>query len=204
VFITSLHIKGGVQGSPAPGWQSATGSQVSEPLQYAPSSHSALFGMLSQRSPASLQLSTVHETPSLQLIGVPAWQPATGSQVSDPLHHWPSLHEALFGAWSQLSVDSLQLSTVQDTLSAQLGAVPAWQPVVALHVSAPLHQAPSLQAPSFGAWSQLSVASLQLSTVQDTLSAQLGAVPAWQPVVTLHVSEPLHHAPSLQAPSFGA
>jgi hypothetical protein len=41
-----------------------------------------------------------------------------------------------------------------------------------------LQKAPSLHAPLFGAWSQLSVVSLQLSTVHVTLSSQFGAAPA--------------------------
>jgi len=97
----------------------------------------------------------------------------------------------------------LQESTVQATASAQLGAVPAWQPSVTWHVSLPLQNNPSLHAPLLGAWSQESVPSLQESVVQATASAQFGAVPAWQPRVTWHVSLPLQNAPSLQAPLLG-
>ncbi len=39
--------------------------------------------------------------------------------------------------------------------------------------------------------------------MQATPSSQFGAVPAWQPVETLHTSGPLHHAPSSQAALFG-
>jgi len=60
------------------------------------------------------------------------------------VHGLGSSHAALSGAWSQLSVVSLQESMVQATASAQLGGVPASQvEVPRLQVSAPLHHRPS-------------------------------------------------------------
>jgi hypothetical protein len=47
-------------------------SQVSTPLQYWPSLHAPLFGLWSQLSLTSLQLSVVHVNESLQLGAGPA------------------------------------------------------------------------------------------------------------------------------------
>ena len=173
-----------------PATQSLTALQTSSPLQYAPSSHSALFGALTQLSVASLQLSTVHPTPSLQSTGVPAWQSLTASQVSAPLQNAPSSQFALFGVLTQLSVASLQVSSVQPTPSLQSTGVPATQSLTALQTSTPLQYAPSSHSALFGALSQLSVPSLQLSTVQSTPSAQLTGDAATHCPAT-HCSAPL-------------
>jgi len=78
-------------------------------------------------------------------------------------------------------------------LSLQFGAVPAWHPLVTLQISDPLHHRPSLQAASFCVCTHWLVVSLQVSAVQEIPSLQFGAVPAWQPLDTLQVSDPLHH-----------
>jgi hypothetical protein len=55
-----------------PAWQSLTASQVSIPLQKAPSLQTELSGVLTQVSLASSQVSVVQITPSLQFGAVPA------------------------------------------------------------------------------------------------------------------------------------
>ncbi len=86
-------------------------------------------------------------TPSSQLGAVPAWQPSTALQVSEPSQNRPLSHRLLSGPLSQESVPSLQESTVQLTPSSQLGAVPAWQDP-ALQVSVPSQNRPLLQSAS--------------------------------------------------------
>jgi hypothetical protein len=76
-----------------------------------------------------------------------------------------------------------------------LGAVPAWHPKVALHVSAPLHQAPSLHTASLGVFTHESVDSLQESAVQETPSEQLLAAPPHTPA--LHTSLSVQYWPSV-------
>ena len=193
-----------LQSTGVPATQSLTALQTSTPLQYVPSSQLALFGVLSQLSVASLQLSTVQLTPSLQSTGVPAWQSLTASQVSAPLQYAPSSQFALFGVLSQLSVPSLQLSTVQPTPSSQTTGVPAWQSSVASQVSAPLQNAPSSHSVLFGVLTQLSVDSLQVSSVQLTPSLQSTGVPATQSLTALQTSSPLQYAPSSHSALFGA
>jgi hypothetical protein len=84
----------------------------------------------------------------------------------------------------------------------QLGGVPAWQPLKALHVSAPSQNSPLSHKLLVGVYLQLSLVSSHESTVQETLSPHTLAlpplqVPAWQ------VSPSLQNNPSLQAlPSF--
>src|SRR6266403_2191150 len=98
-------------------WQPATGSQVS-----------VVHGF------ASVQLSAV------PAVHTPAWQ------VSTPLQTFPSLHRVPFGTaacWPPAT--GSHVSVVQTFLSSQLSAVPAVH-TPALHVSAPLHAFPSLQA----------------------------------------------------------
>jgi hypothetical protein len=132
----------------------------------------------------------------VQLTAVPDWHPAATLHVSTPLHQAPSLQKASFAACPHESVASLQASVVQETASAQLGAVPAWHPAAGLHVSAPLHQAPSLQTESCGALTHESVASLQESAVQETPSEQLFAEPPQTPAV--QTSPTVQYCPSLQ------
>jgi hypothetical protein len=65
--------------------------------------------------------------PSLQLSGVPGWQPLSALQVSAPLQALPSLQSALFGWLEHESVASLQVSVVQDTPSLQTTPAPPTQ-----------------------------------------------------------------------------
>jgi len=162
-----------------------------------------LFGTLSHVSATSSQESVVHATPSLQFGAVPAWQPVRALHVSTPLQNCESSQTALLGVCVQLSVPSLQASTVQTTASLQLGGVPAWQSLIKSQISVPLQYAPSLQAALLGVCVQVSVASLQASVVHPTPSPQFGAIPAWQPFTASHVSTPLQYCPSLHAPSLG-
>ena len=74
------------------------GLQTSAPLQNRLSEHKESFGRLSHESVSSLQESTVQVTPSLQLIGVPTWQPRVGEQVSAPSHHIPLSHRLSLGS----------------------------------------------------------------------------------------------------------
>src|SRR5262245_16310885 len=81
-------------------------------------------------------------------MGVAAWQPALGSQVSAPLQNRPSSHSPLLAMLSHRSADSLHESSVQLTPSLQLGAVLAVQtatPVLESQVSTPLQNRPSSQ-----------------------------------------------------------
>jgi hypothetical protein len=95
---------------------------------------------------ASSQESTVQETPSLQLTGVPGWQPNVGWHVSTPSQYSPLLHKALFTVCLQDCVASSQESVVQATPSSQLGGVPGLQPVAGSQVSVPLQNNPSPQS----------------------------------------------------------
>ena len=92
----------------------------------------------SQVSVDSLQTSAVQVMLSLQLGAMPGLQPRLMSQVSAPLHHWPSSQAVFCGAKTQESVVSLQESAVQGMASSQVGAVPGWQPRTESQVSRPL------------------------------------------------------------------
>ena len=73
--------------------------------------------------------------PSSQLTAV--WtHPVDGLQLS-VVQASESLHAPLLGAWSQLSVASLQESVVQAIPSLQSTGVPATHPLVGLQVSVP-------------------------------------------------------------------
>src|SRR2546426_749172 len=71
-------------------------TQVSSPLQTLLSWQSALLvqqpGMnVCVHCPETLsQASAVQRAPSSQVLGGPGWQPSSGSQVSVPLHGFPS------------------------------------------------------------------------------------------------------------------
>jgi len=142
----------------------------------------------SQAAPSSPPASHVfvlslHVSSSAQ-GSVPDWQPSVAWHVSVPSQNWLLLHAALFGSCVHESVASLQESVVQATVSAQFTAVPATHPAVALHVSTPLQYWPSLHDALFGVCVQVSLDSLQASTVQGKLSAQFTAVPGLQPKPT--------------------
>jgi hypothetical protein len=104
-----------------PGWQPFSASHVSAPLQYEPSSHAASLGVCTHWSLTSSQLSVVQATPSLQLTGVPGWQPFSASHVSAPLQYEPSSHAASLGVCTHSP--STQLSVVQALLSLQFAAL---------------------------------------------------------------------------------
>jgi hypothetical protein len=158
-----------------------------------------LLGTLSQSSVASLQVSIVHETPSLQFGVEPAWQSCVTWHVSTPLQNSPSSQAPLSAMLSQPSVLSLQESTVQLTASSQAGGVPDRQSSVGWQTSVPLQNRPSLHAPLFGTCEQSSAASLQLSVVHETPSSQFGTAPATHEPAPLQVSLPLQCGPSPQA-----
>jgi hypothetical protein len=140
-------------------------------VQLFPSSVHALVLLVCVHVPA-LQTSVVHTLLSLQFRAV-CWQPVAGLQES-VVH--ASLSSQLTCVWRQPCVAS-QLSDVHALLSSQFRGAPAWQPLVALHTSAPLQACPSLQSASVGVKVQASFASLQLSVVQLTSSLHTTAVP---------------------------
>jgi hypothetical protein len=135
-----------------------------------------------------------------QVIGLIAgWQPSVALHFSWPLQMLLSWQLASFGKWTQ-PTEAMQVSTVQETLSAQFNAVPAWQPSVALQVSMPLQRSPSLQSALTGVNEQAPVFGLQSSTVHGMLSLQTTGAPGTHfPPGTLvsHVSTPLQASPSL-------
>src|SRR6185369_16905677 len=155
---------GGVPGTHVPGTL-----QVSTPLQNALSLQSALVRHWTHWSVCSLHRSGHGSSPGLQ--------PWVGSQTSIPVQNWPSSHPLFCGRLSQRSRASLHESGVQVMSSLQFGAVPGWQPRIALHVSVPSQNCPLLQLASLVTWLHESVSSLQESAVQLTLSLQLGGVP---------------------------
>jgi hypothetical protein len=172
-----VHVTESLHVTAVPGWQPRVALQVSAPLQNSPSSHAALLMTCEHESVASLHESVVHPTESMHETGVPARHPSVASHVSAPLQNWPSSHAALVGACTHASVVSLQESTVHATVSPHATGVPAWQPSVALHVSSPSQNWPLSHAALLGACAHASVASLQESIVQATVSAH-GTGPA--------------------------
>src|SRR5512139_315654 len=64
--------------------------------------------------------------------------------------------------------------------SGQMTGASSWQPFSGSQTSFPLQKSPSSQTALSGAWSHLSFASLQESTVQSTPSLQSTGVPALQ------------------------
>jgi hypothetical protein len=165
------------QSTVVPGWQSSTESQVSTPLQKAPSSQRVSSAVCTHWSAASSQVSTVQATPSEQSTDVPGWQSSAGSQVSTPLQKAPSLQSASLGVWTHWSAASSQVSTVQVIPSEQSKAA-GWQSSAGSQISAPLQKAPSSQLAGSGVWTHWSAASSQASTVQATPSAQSMGAPA--------------------------
>jgi uncharacterized membrane protein len=180
-----------------PGRHPRVGLQVSAPLQKLLSLQALFWGVWTQALAVVLQLSAVQSIPSLQLGGVPDWQPVA-LQVSAPLQKLPSSQALFCGVWTQALAVVLQLSAVQATPSSQLGGVPGRQPAVALQVSAPLQKLPSSQALFCGVWTQALAVVLQLSAVQRIASSQLGGMPGRHPTVALQVSAPLQKLPSSQ------
>src|SRR5262245_53998818 len=127
--------------------------QVSPVVHALPSSQRPLIGVKTQPTESS-QLSAVHwlpsshtsgvpaehvppflltafapwlARPSRQLIGVPSWQPVTGSHVSVPLHGFPSSHGTL---GVQAPVVGSHVSTpLQGSPSSHTNGVPGTQPL---------------------------------------------------------------------------
>jgi hypothetical protein len=102
------------------GWVHAPAAHTSL-VQVLPSSPHAAVVAVNVQPVAVLQLSVVQALLSLHTTGV----------VAQP-------------------VAVLQLSVVQALLSLQLSGVPGWQPLVAAHVSCPLHTELSAHSESFG------------------------------------------------------
>jgi homeobox protein ESX1 len=94
---------------------------VSTPSQATPLLQSMSLGMFEHESAASLQSSTVHETPSSHGDPELAVQPVPGAPVaglhdSVPLQNRPSLQATLLGAFVQTPI--MQTSTVQEKPSS--------------------------------------------------------------------------------------
>jgi hypothetical protein len=105
--------------------------------------------------------------------------------------------------WTIASAASSQASSVQATPSSATGAVPAWQSRVALQVSAPSQNRPLSQLASLVAWTMMSDASSQASSVQPMPSLTAGAMPGWQSRAASQVSTPSQKRPSSQCASLG-
>jgi hypothetical protein len=136
---------------------------------------------------ALMHESTVHEMPSLQLTGVPGWQPSVALHVDVPPQYVLG-HAESTGVCAQACVLALQLSVVQPIMSSQLGGAAATQPIVMLHDCGAQNVPP--HAASFGTNVQPPALSEQESAVHEMPSLHVGGVPAWQPSVALHVSTP--------------
>ena len=174
---SSVQATASAQSGAAPSMQPARGSQVSTPLQKAPSSQAASLAGCRQESVASSQESIVHGTVSSQFAGTPAAHPATVSQVSAPLQKRPSSQRLLRGSFTQASVNSSQESMVQSTPSSQpSGAPDGSQKPSALQVSAPLQKSPSLQATGPPAVCMQTPLGSQESTVQALSSSQAASL----------------------------
>ena len=89
---------------------------------------------------AGVQKSTVHSTPSSQLIEVPGTHCPEASHVSEPLHKSAS-------AQSPLERQSTHCPRVSEQKLGQVGGEPAWQ-LPAEQVSRPLQNNPSSQSAS--------------------------------------------------------
>jgi hypothetical protein len=147
---------------------------------------------------AGLHASTVQVFPSSSAGAVPALQWVAPSQVSRPLQAFPSEHEAPaeVGACAT-PVEGSHESTVQGFPSSTTGATPDWHAPVALQTSLPLQALPSEQpVPAAAGVCVTPPLALQASTVHGFPSSTVGATPAWQAPVPLHVSPPLQAFPS--------
>jgi hypothetical protein len=111
----------------------------------------------------------------------------------------PSSQSASSGVLSQLSVPSLQASTVHPTPSSQSTGVPGWQSFAGSQVSAPSQNRPLSQKASSGVFTQVSAASSQESRVQPTPSSQLAGAPLMQFPAPSQISPTLQKSPSSQA-----
>ena len=186
----------------APATQEPDALHVSVPLQALLSGHAvpAVTGVCVTVPETGSQLSVVHALLSLTLIGAPATQVPVELHVSLPLQALPSeqLVPLVFGAWLT-PVVGLHASVVQGLLSSTTGGVPATHAALASHVSVPLHALPSEhEVPTVTGVCVTPLAGAHASVVHGLLSFTVGAVPATQVPVALHVSAPLQALPSEQ------
>ena len=172
--------------------------QMSPVVQNKPSSQGDVLFAFTQTSVVSLQESVVHTLLSLQFLATPPQVPPL--QVSPVVQKKLSSQETVFGALTQKSVVSLQLSVVQTFASAQVRGVPLQTPP--LQVSPVVQNKPSSQATPLLALTQMSFVSLQLSVVQTFASAQLRGLVAQIP--PLQTSPVVQNRPSLQGLVLGA
>jgi len=178
---STVHGMLSAQFGATPWWQPTRMSQISGPSQNRPLLQAVSFGMWLHPCVASMHWSVVHGTLSLQLGGVPGWQPSVGLQTSTPSQKTLLLQLVLRGVCSHESVFSTHWSRVQVMSSLQFGGVPGRQPCVGLQISTPSQKSPSLHEALFGECEQTSLVSSQASTVHGTVSAQFGGVPGRQP-----------------------
>ena len=124
--------------------------QLSCVVQALPSSHVFPF-KLCLHPPCGSQASVVHALPSLQLRGGPAVQEPF-EQVSLVVQGLPSLHEPVFGVWTQPDC-GLHVSLVQVLPSSQFSGGPATHDPPE-QVSSSVQGLPSLQIEVLGVWVQ--------------------------------------------------
>ena len=127
----------------------------------------------SHASVPSLQLSVVHDTPSLQSTAVPGWHDPP-PHTSLPLQKRESLQGSVLLAWRQPLAGTHE-SVVQTFASSQLNAGPGAQAPPA-HVSVVVHALPSLHAMVLFACAH-PVAGTHESVVQTFPSSQPSGVP---------------------------
>src|SRR5690606_24752864 len=150
------------------------------------------------QAPAS-QVCSISSQAPWQGLG-PEMQPLSVLHVSSPSQNRPLSHTAWSGVWLQPCIPSSHASIVQAIPSSHCTGAPATQPLTGSHSSAPSQKVPLSHTASFGAWTQASLTSSQLSTVQATPSSHATGVPethtpAW------HASAPLQYRPSSHSAS---
>src|SRR5262245_27886200 len=111
-------------------------------------------------------VSTVQLRWSLQLTGVPGWQPKTGEQYSVPLQNWLSLHSTSCPTCTHAFVISLQKSFVQLKASAHVTGEPGLQPRTGSQTSTPSQNELFWQTLALGTCAHWSDIALQKSSVQ--------------------------------------
>jgi hypothetical protein len=142
---------------------------------------------------AGLQLSSVHEFPSLQLTGAPGLQ-LPPPHTSLAVQALPSLQGWVFGVERHPS-NASQASVVQALLSLQFTSWPGLQ-------LPPTHTSPLVQALLSEQGAVLfenthPVLGLQALSVHGLLSLQVIGAPGWQ-TPAAHTSPEVHALPSLQ------
>jgi len=147
-------------------------AQVSLVVHALPSSHGAVFGVLTHPV-AGLHESSVQPLESLQFGGGPPTQ-APMLQVSLVVHALPSSQGAVLGVATH-PVAASQVSVVQTSPSSQLGGGPPTH-TPPTQMSFVVQALPSSQAEELGLLVQPTAGS-QVSVVQTLPSSQLGAGP---------------------------